>query len=135
VTAANPFPDDVRYTSEHEWARAEGEVVRVGITFYAQDALGDVVYVELPEVGTQITQDAPFGEIQSPKAVSDLYAPVTGEIVERNEEALATPELVNEDPYGEGWLVVIRPSDAGELARLMDAAAYSELVASLSEEG
>jgi glycine cleavage system H protein len=131
---ANEFPDDVRYTGEHEWARGEGEVVRVGITFYAQDALGDVVYVELPDVGTVITQDAPFGEIQSPKAVSDLYAPVSGEILERNEDALATPELVNEDPYGEGWLVVIRPSDRAELDRLMDAKAYAELVASLSDE-
>jgi glycine cleavage system H protein len=128
------FPEDLRYTPEHEWARSEGELVRVGITFYAQDALGDVVYVELPEAGAVITQDAPFGEIQSPKAVSDLYAPVTGEILERNEEALATPELVNEDPYGEGWLVVIRPSDAGELDRLLDAKQYSELVASLSDE-
>jgi glycine cleavage system H protein len=129
------FPEDLHYTPEHEWARLEGEVVRVGITFYAQDALGDVVYVELPDVGTVITQDAPFGEIQSPKAVSDLYAPVTGEILERNEEALATPELVNEDPYGEGWLVVIRPSDADELERLLDAKGYEELVASLSDEG
>jgi len=128
------FPDDLRYTPEHEWARAEGELVRVGITFYAQDALGDVVYVELPDLGAVITQDAPFGEIQSPKAVSDLYAPVTGEILERNEEALATPELVNEDPYGEGWLVLIRPSDAAELDRLLDAKAYEELVASLADE-
>ena len=129
------FPDDVRYTAEHEWARREGELVRVGITFYAQDALGDVVYVELPDVGAVITQDAPFGEIQSPKAVSDLYAPVSGEILERNEEALATPELVNEDPYGEGWLILIRPSESGELDRLLDAKAYEELVASLSDEG
>ena len=128
------FPQDVRYTPEHEWARAEGELVRVGITYYAQDALGDVVYVELPDVGTVITQDAPFGEIQSPKAVSDLYAPVTGEILERNEEALATPELVNEDPYGEGWLVLIRPSDPAELDGLLGAKAYEELVATLSDE-
>jgi len=131
---ASEFPDDVRYTPEHEWARLEGDLVRVGITFYAQDALGDVVYVELPEVGARITKDAPFGEIQSPKAVSDLYAPVTGEIIERNEEALATPELVNEDPYGEGWLVVIRPSDAAELDRLLDAKRYQELVASLQDD-
>ena len=129
------FPEDLRYTAEHEWARAEGELVRVGITFYAQDALGDVVYVELPDVGAVVTQDAPFGEIQSPKAVSDLYAPVSGEILERNEEALAAPELVNEDPYGEGWLVVIRPSAAGELDRLLEPKAYEELVASLDVEG
>jgi glycine cleavage system H protein len=128
------YPPDLRYTAEHEWARLEGDLVRVGITHYAQDALGDVVYVELPEVGARVTRDAPFGEIQSPKAVSDLYAPVSGEMVERNEEALAAPELVNEDAYGEGWLVVIRPSDASELERLMDAEAYEKLVAGLTDE-
>jgi glycine cleavage system H protein len=125
------YPTDVRYTPEHEWARLEGTVVRVGITHYAQDALGDVVYVELPDVGTRVTQDAPFGEIQSPKAVSDLFAPVTGEITERNEEVIAGPELVNEDPYGEGWLVLIRPDDQAELDGLLDGAAYQELVESL----
>lgn len=128
-------PADLRYTPEHEWARLEGELVRVGITFYAQDALGDVVYVELPDVGARVTQDAPFGEIQSPKAVSDLFAPVTGEIVERNQAALDTPELVNEDPYGDGWLVAIRADDRDELDRLMDAAAYGDLVASLAQDG
>lgn len=129
------YPSDLRYTAEHEWARLEGSNVRVGITDYAQDALGDVVYVELPDPGTRVTQEAPFGEIQSPKAVSDLFAPVTGEIVERNEEVVAGPELVNEDPYGEGWLVLIRPDDPAELDELMDAAAYEELVQSLGEEG
>jgi glycine cleavage system H protein len=128
------YPSDLRYTSEHEWARLEGEIVRVGITFYAQDALGDVVYVELPEPGTHITQDAPFGEIQSPKAVSDLYAPVTGEIVERNEEVIAAPELVNDDPYGEGWLVTIRPEDAAELDGLLDPRGYEEYVEGLQDE-
>jgi len=128
------YPTDVRYTPEHEWARLEGTVVRVGITYYAQDALGDVVYVELPDVGTRVTQDAPFGEIQSPKAVSDLFAPVTGEITERNEEVIAGPELVNEDPYGEGWLVLIRPDDPAELDGLLDAAAYQELVESLESQ-
>jgi glycine cleavage system H protein len=128
------YPPELHYTSEHEWARLEGSLVRVGITHYAQDALGDVVYVELPEPGTRITQDAPFGEIQSPKAVSDLFAPVTGEIVERNEEVVTTPELVNEDPYGEGWLVAIRADDPAELDGLLDATAYEELVQSLAEE-
>ena len=128
------YPADLRYTSEHEWARLEGNLVRVGITFYAQDALGDVVYVELPEPGTRVTQDAPFGEIQSPKAVSDLYAPVTGEIVERNEEVIAAPELVNDDPYGEGWLVVIKPDDPAELDGLLDPAAYEEYVEGLEDE-
>ena len=128
------FPADLRYTPEHEWARLEGDVVRVGITHYAQDALGDVVYVELPDPGTRVTQEAPFGEIQSPKAVSDLFAPVTGEITERNDDVIAGPELVNEDPYGEGWLVLIRPDDPEELDGLLDAAAYAELVQSLLEE-
>ncbi|HVE91243.1 MAG TPA: glycine cleavage system protein GcvH [Actinomycetota bacterium] len=128
------FPPDLRYTKDHEWARLEGEVVRVGITHFAQDALGDVVYVELPEPGARVTQDAPLGEIQSPKAVSDLFAPVTGEIVDRNSEVGETsPELVNEDPYGEGWLVVIRPDDASELDQLMDSDAYKVLIATLDE--
>ncbi|HVL80249.1 MAG TPA: glycine cleavage system protein GcvH [Actinomycetota bacterium] len=128
------FPTDVRYTQEHEWARVEGDVVRVGITHYAQDALGDIVYIELPEAGARVTREGPFGEIQSPKAVSDLFAPVTGEIVERNPEVVNSPELANEDPYGEGWLVTIRPDDAGEIDGLMDASAYEQLVQSLAEE-
>ena len=132
--ANGEFPPDLRYTPEHEWARLEGDLVRVGITYYAQDALGDVVYVELPEAGTRVTQEAPFGEIQSPKAVSDLFAPVTGEIVERNEEVNAAPELVNEDPYGEGWLVAIRADEPAELDGLLDAKAYEELVESLADE-
>jgi glycine cleavage system H protein len=131
---SSEFPTDVRYTPEHEWARLEGDLVRVGITYYAQDSLGDVVYVELPEPGTRVTQEAPFGEIQSPKAVSDLFAPVTGEIVERNEEVVAAPELVNEDPYGEGWLVAIRADETAELEGLLNAQAYEELVDSLADE-
>ena len=127
------YPADLRYTREHEWARTEGDLVRVGITHYAQDALGDIVYIELPEPGARVTQEAPFGEIQSPKAVSDLYAPVTGEIVDRNGELTNSPELANEDPYGEGWLVVIRPDAAGELDTLLDADAYRALVDSLSD--
>lgn len=127
------IPEDLKYTSEHEWARQEGEMVRVGITHYAQDSLGDVVYVELPEPGARVTQDAPFGEIQSPKAVSDLFAPVSGEIVDRNGEVITSPELVNEDPYGEGWLVLIRPDDVAELDTLLAAGAYVELVRGLVE--
>lgn len=130
---SDQYPADLKYTQEHEWARLEGEVVRIGITFYAQDALGDVVYVELPDPGTRVTQSAAFGEIQSPKAVSDLFAPVTGEIVETNAELLNAPELANEDPYGEGWLVVIRPDDTAELGSLMEAQAYRTLVDSLTE--
>ncbi len=129
------YPADLKYTAEHEWARLEGDVIRVGITFYAQDALGDVVYVELPDVGARVTQDAPFGEIQSPKAVSDLFAPVTGEIIEHNEEVVQAPELVNDDPYGEGWLVTIKPDDAAELDGLLDPKAYEEYVEGLAEEG
>ncbi len=132
---SDQYPEDLRYTAEHEWARLEGSVVRVGITFYAQDSLGDVVYVELPDPGTRVTQEAPLGEIQSPKAVSDLFAPVSGEITERNEEVIAGPELVNEDPYGEGWLVAIRPDDPAELDGLLGADTYAELVESHKEEG
>lgn len=130
---AGEYPSDLRYTEEHEWARLEEGLVRVGITFYAQDQLGDVVYVELPEPGTRVTQDAPFGEIQSPKAVSDLFAPVSGEIVDRNGEVANAPELVNEDPYGEGWMVVIRPDDPSQLDALLDAASYEEHLARLEE--
>jgi glycine cleavage system H protein len=128
------YPEDLRYTPEHEWARLENGNIRVGITFYAQDALGDVVYVELPDPGARVTQEAPFGEIQSPKAVSDLFAPVTGEIIERNEDVVAAPELANEDPYGEGWLVLIRPDNPEELDGLLSPSAYEELVQSLVEE-
>src|SRR5688572_33211569 len=109
---ADRYPEDLRYTKEHEWARAEPDGVRIGITWYAQDSLGDIVYVELPEPGARVTQDAPFGEIQSPKAVSDLFAPVSGEIVDRNGEVIQTPALTNEDPYRGGCLVVIRPDRA-----------------------
>jgi glycine cleavage system H protein len=122
------YPDDVRYTKEHEWARREGERVRVGITDYAQDALGDVVYVDLPEVGAAVEAHAPLGEVESTKSVSDVYSPVTGTVVERNDLIGDRPELVNEQPYGEGWLVMIEPSDADPLAGLMDAAAYRSFV-------
>jgi glycine cleavage system H protein len=122
------YPDDVRYTKEHEWARREGERVRVGITDYAQDALGDVVYVDLPEVGAAVEAHAPLGEVESTKSVSDVYSPVTGTVVERNDRIGDRPELVNEQPYGEGWLVMIEPSDADPLTGLMDAAAYRSFV-------
>jgi glycine cleavage system H protein len=110
------FPDDVRYTREHEWAREEGEVIRVGITDFAQDALGDVVYVDVPEVGTKVTAGEPFGEVES--------APLTGSVVERNDALTDQPELVNSDPYGDGWMIAIQPSDSSELETLMDASAY-----------
>jgi glycine cleavage system H protein len=118
------YPGDLRYTKEHEWARIEGERVRVGITDFAQDALGDVVYVDLPEVGTRIESDQPFGEVESTKSVSDVYAPLAGTIVERNPLIDDRPELVNEQPYGDGWLVMVEPDDPGVLDRLLDADAY-----------
>jgi len=123
------FPRDLRYTNEHEWARDEGGGrVRVGITDYAQDALGDVVYVDIPELGTAVTAMQPFGEVESTKSVSDVYSPVTGTISERNPLLDERPELVNESPYGDGWLVVAEMSDPSELDSLMDAEAYEALV-------
>ena len=118
------FPDDLRYTKDHEWARVEGARVRVGITDFAQDALGDVVYVDLPEVGAKVTADQAFGEVESTKSVSDVFSPVSGRIAERNPLIEDHPELVNEQPYGDGWLVLIELSDEGQLAGLMDAEAY-----------
>jgi glycine cleavage system H protein len=122
------FPDELKYTREHEWARVEGNRAVVGITDYAQDALGDVVYVDVPEVGTAITAGQPFSEVESTKSVSDVYAPVTGTVVERNAQLEERPELVNQQPYGEGWIVVVEASNARELAELLDAAAYERFV-------
>jgi glycine cleavage system H protein len=123
------YPDDLKYTREHEWARAEGDRVTVGITHYAQDALGDVVYVDIPPVGTAVTGGDPFGEVESTKSVSDIYSPVSGRIVERNDVLDKSPELINSDPYGQGWLVVVEASDPSELDALMDAGAYGDMVA------
>lgn len=122
-------PADRHYSEQHEWAQADGSRVRVGITTFAQDALGDVVYVDLPAAGTRVEQGQPFGEVESTKSVSDLYAPVSGTIVERNAALESRPELVNSDPYGDGWLVAIDAEDVGELDALLDAAAYDQLVA------
>jgi glycine cleavage system H protein len=124
------FPEDLRYSREHEWARAENGRIRVGITDFAQDALGDVVYVDLPELGTQVTGGQAFGEVESTKSVSDVFAPVSGTIVERNGALEERPELVNEQPYADGWLVAIDPSDPAELGALLDPAAYQEHVSS-----
>jgi glycine cleavage system H protein len=124
-------PDELKYTAEHEWARVgttDGrQTVRIGITDYAQQALGDVVYVSLPDVGAQLTQGAAFGEVESTKSVSDIYAPVAGTVVARNEALDRQPELLNSDPYGEGWIVEIEVSDAAQLDELLDAAAYATL--------
>lgn len=125
------YPDDLKYTSEHEWVREPGEAagsVRIGITQYAQDALGDIVYVSLPDVGDTVQAGSTCGELESTKSVSDIYAPVTGEVVARNDALDATPELVNSDPYGGGWLFEVAPSDGSELAGLMDAATYQTSV-------
>ncbi|HEX6476549.1 MAG TPA: glycine cleavage system protein GcvH [Acidimicrobiales bacterium] len=123
-------PDGLRYTSDHEWASLEDGKVRVGITDYAQDALGDVVFVQLPEQGATVEGSAVFSEVESTKSVSDIYAPVAGVVVEINTELADAPQRVNEDPYGEGWICVIEPSDPGELAGLLDAEAYRHLISS-----
>jgi glycine cleavage system H protein len=121
------YPEDLRYTSEHEWVRTGQEgVVRIGITSYAQDALGDVVYVSLPAVGDELAVGDTCGEIESTKSVSDLYSPLAGEVTAVNEALDATPELVNSDPYGEGWIFELKVSDAAAVEELMDDAAYQE---------
>jgi glycine cleavage system H protein len=122
------YPEDLKYTKEHEWARLEGARVRVGITDFAQDALGDVVYVDLPEVGVEVRAAQPFGEVESTKSVSDVFSPISGTIVERNPLVDDRPELVNQQPYVDGWLVVIEPSDSSELDGLMDADGYRSFV-------
>jgi glycine cleavage system H protein len=122
------YPEDLRYTKEHEWVRIEERGARVGITDYAQDSLGDVVYVDLPEVGTAVRAGSAFGEVESTKSVSDLFSPLDGTIVERNLLIEDRPELVNEHPYGDGWLVMVEPSDPGAVADLLDAAAYRSFV-------
>jgi glycine cleavage system H protein len=129
------YPDQLRYTREHEWAAEEGEdSVRVGITDFAQDALGDVVYVDLPEEGTEVRAGEAFGEVESTKSVSDIFSPVTGRVVERNAALSETPELVNQDPYGEGWMVVIEMADREELEGLMDSETYRQM-AEAGDEG
>ena len=121
------YPEDLRYTAEHEWVRPGADsVLRVGITAYAQDALGDVVYVTLPDVGAAVSAGDPCGEVESTKSVSDLYAPVSGDVTARNEGLDATPELVNTDPYGEGWLFELRPTDPAAVEGLLDAGAYRD---------
>lgn len=127
------FPEDLKYTAEHEWVRTPGETagsVRIGITDYAQDALGDIVYVQLPEVGEAVTAGASVGELESTKSVSDVYSPVSGQVVARNDALDATPELVNNDPYGAGWLFEVAVADGAETSELMDAATYAETVGS-----
>ena len=124
------FPDDLRYTEQHEWIRRSGDTVRVGITAFAQEALGDIVFVSLPAEGSEVAAGQPLGEVESTKSVSDLYAPVAGTVVGANPALDAQPELINSDPYGEGWVCEIRPADPADVDALLDAAAYAEHVAS-----
>lgn len=125
------FPNDLRYTKEHEWARLEGDLVRIGVTAYAVEQLGDVTLVDLPDVGAHVDAQQRFGDIESVKTVSELFAPISGEIVEINSELESSPETVNEGPYDKGWMVVLKPSDPAELEELMDAAAYEDFLGSI----
>ena len=122
-------PAELRYTREHEWAKVEGDRARIGITAFAQEQLGDVVFVELPKVGVKVTAHKAFGVVESVKAVSDLFAPISGEVVETNAELPQTPETVNKDPYGKGWMIVVKPSSAGEWDQLLSAQQYQQFVA------
>jgi glycine cleavage system H protein len=129
VAANESYPDDLRYHSEHDWARVEGDEAVLGITWYAQDALGELVHFEAPEVGATLAQNQAYAEVESVKAVSDVIAPLSGEVLEVNGKAVDEPETINEEPYGEGWLVRIRIADTSELDALMDAEAYKAHVA------
>jgi len=130
------FPEDLRYTKEHEWARIDQKkmVATIGVTDYAQSQLGDVVYVELPEEGDEIQKEEPFGSVESVKAVSDLFAPISGSVLEVNDSLVDTPEVVNEDPYGEAWMIRVKLTQIADLENLMDAAAYRKFVESQQEE-
>jgi glycine cleavage system H protein len=125
------LPDDVRYTNDHEWAKADGDTLRVGITDYAQDQLGDIVFVEVPEVGDTFGKGDEFGTLESVKAVSEMYIPVSGEIVAVNEALEETPALLNQDPYGDGWIIEVKLDDSSELDELMDKDAYLEMLKGL----
>ncbi len=128
MAAAESYPDDLRYHSQHDWARIEGDEAVLGITWFAQDSLGELVHFQGPEEGASVTKDESYGEVESVKAVSDVIAPLSGEIVAVNQKVVAEPETVNEDPYGEGWLIRIRLGDSSELDSLLDAAAYRALL-------
>jgi glycine cleavage system H protein len=129
VPAAESYPDDLKYHPEHDWARIEGGDATLGVTWFAQDALGELVHYEAPAVGSTVTKDKSYGEVESVKAVSDIIAPLSGEVLEVNQKAVDEPETVNDDPYGTGWLIRIRMSDPGQLEALMDAEAYRAHVA------
>jgi glycine cleavage system H protein len=129
LAAAESYPEDLKYHPEHDWARVDGDEATLGVTWYAQDALGELVHYEPPEVGATIARDASYGEVESVKAVSDLIAPLSGEVVEVNEKIVAEPETVNEDPYGDGWLVRVRLTNPSEVEQLLDVDAYKQILA------
>ena len=129
--AAESYPDELRYHREHDWARIDGDEATFGITWFAQDALGELVHFEAPEEGSTVGKDQSYAEVESVKAVSDVVAPLSGEVLEVNQKAIDEPETVNEDPYGEGWLVRIRLADPGEADQLLDAGAYQAHIAEL----
>ena len=122
-------PKDLRYTKDHEWVKVDGDVATIGVTDFAANQLGDVVFVDLPKTATKVQQFSTFGVVESVKAVSDLYAPLSGEVTEVNADLSAKPELVNSDPYGDGWMIKVRVADAGQVEGLLDAAAYEQLTA------
>jgi glycine cleavage system H protein len=122
------YPKELKYTAEHEWAKRAGKVIVVGVTFHAQEALGDVVYIELPKVGDTLTAGKPFGVIESTKAVSELFAPLTGKVVKVNSALSDSPQTINSDPYAEGWIVEVEPADPGQYEKLLDADAYTKLL-------
>jgi glycine cleavage system H protein len=121
-------PEELRYTKDHEWVRVEGDIASVGITDYAQSQLGDIVYVELPQVGDKLTASAPFGTVEAVKAVSDIISPISGEVTEVNDDIASTPEKIKESPYGDGWLIKVKMSDAGEVEALLKAADYKGMI-------
>ena len=127
--AEESYPDDLRYHEEHDWARIDGDVATLGITWYAQDALGEIVHYEPPEAGSSIAKDESYGEVESVKAVSEVVAPLSGEVLEVNAKVVDAPETVNDDPYGEGWLIRIELTDSAEVDELLDAEAYRKLIA------
>jgi len=131
VAAAETYPDDLKYHSEHDWARIDGDEAVLGITWYAQDALGELVHYEAPDVGATVSKDASYGEVESVKAVSDLISPLSGEVLDVNQKVVDEPETVNDDPYGDGWLIRIRISNPSEVDSLLDAGDYSKLLADL----
>jgi glycine cleavage system H protein len=132
MAASESYPEELRYHPEHDWARVDGDEATLGITWYAQDSLGDLVHYEPPTVGATIRQGASYGEVESVKAVSDLISPVSGEVIEVNRQVVDEPERVNDDPYGEGWLIRVRLSDPGEIEGLLDAASYKKLLDELA---